>query len=189
MNKEELTVVSVNDQIDSINEQIEEAEKAKAEKMAVLKEMVEQRFDRLYDMWDGALGYQETAQTLRLFLGQTEELDFTRLGVIRKNVCAKLEQISAAYKADCNNDGIDWNTWLDQFTNDCEGNYKSVNAVVTELLVLDVCQTVWEALRRIPEFDKATNDELERCVPSWKSLRPNLPMGAGASLPLFGGKE
>lgn len=159
---EESIETTIEEQAAHINEEIEEAVKKKEEKLAVLRSMVDQRFDHMLEMWGGAVGYELTAEKWRIFNGSETSLNFKLLQTVRDKVITQLSEIYNAYKEDAKEDGIDWNGWLDQWCNRSNGAYSSKTEVVVELLVLDMCQHIWEALRRIPEFEESVEKEIEK---------------------------
>lgn len=159
---EENIEITVEEQIAHINEEIEEAIKAKDEKLMTLRSMVERRFDHMLEMWGGAIGYELIAEKLRIFYGTDSSLNFKQLQMIREKVCAQLDEIYAAYKEDAKEDGTDWDGWLDQWCNRSHGVYSSETEIVIEMLVLDMCQHIWEALRRIPEFEESVEKEISK---------------------------
>lgn len=151
------------EQIESIEDQIKMAEEAMEEKLGVLWEMVDSRFDRLFDMWEGALGYEQIAERMRLFLGNEKPISFSLLKNVRDEVNGRLREIRESYDKDKKeSDKIDWYEWLDQWCNRSNGEYDDAIEVVAELITLDMCQNVWEALRRIPEFEKAASEEIDK---------------------------
>ena len=159
---EETIELSVKEQIQHINDDIEEAIKAKDEKLITLRSMVERRFDHMLEMWSGGVGYGLIAEKLRIFYGTDSSLNFKQLQTIREKVCAQLDEIYVAYKEDAKEDGTDWDGWLDQWCNRSNGVYSSKTEVVIEMLVLDMCQHIWEVLRRIPEFEESVEKEISK---------------------------
>lgn len=157
---EEVIETTVEEQVARINEEIEEAIKTKDEKLATLRSMVDQRFDHMLEMWRGAVGYELTAEKWHIFSGTETSINFKQLQMARDKVCVQLDEIYAAYKEDAKEDDTDWNGWLDQWCNRSNGVYSSKTEVVVELLVLDMCQHIWEALRRIPEFEESVEKEI-----------------------------
>lgn len=159
---EEIVETTVEDQVARINEEIEEAIKAKDEKLAVLRAMVDQRFDHMLEMWSGAVGYELAAEKWRIFYGTQNSINFEQLQIARNRVNCQLAKIYAAYKEDAKEESTDWSVWLDKWCNESDGVYRNKTDIVVELLILDMCQHVWEALRRIPEFEESVEKEIEK---------------------------
>lgn len=157
---EESIETTVEEQIAHINDEIEKAIKEKDEKLSVLRSMVERRFDHMLEMWGGAVGYELIAEKWRIFYGTETSINFKQLQMVRDKVCDQLDEICAAYKEDAKEDDTNWDGWLDQWCNRSNGVYSSKTEVVIELLVLDMCQHIWETLRRIPEFEESVEKEI-----------------------------
>ena len=151
---------TIEDQAEAIIAQIEEAEDAKYEKIEILLNMVDNRIAHMQEVWGGALGYEETAAKLRLFMGNDGKLNFHQIASIRGKVFNVVNEMAKAFDdARKDSDDIEWIDWLDQW---CKtGCFDNVDEVVRELLILDVCQHVWDALRRIPEFVENVDKEID----------------------------
>ena len=159
---EENIETTVEEQVAHINDEIEKTIKEKDEKLSVLRSMVERRFDHMLEMWGGAVGYELIAEKWRIFCGTETSINFKQLQTVRDKVCAQLDEICAAYKEDAKEDDTNWDGWLDQWCNRSNGVYSSKTEVVIELLVLDMCQHIWETLRRIPEFEESVEKEISK---------------------------
>ena len=158
--EETIEVETIEDQAEAIIAQIEEAEDAKNEKIEILLNMVDNRISHMQEVWGGALGYEETAAKLRLFVGSDGEIEFNQISDIRGEVLNTVNEMTELFVlARKNSDDIVWVDWLDQWYK--TGDFDNVEEVVKELLILDVCQHVWDALRRIPEFIENVDKEID----------------------------
>lgn len=159
-NEEIIEEETIEDQAEAIMAKIEEAKDAKYEKIEILLNMVDNRIVHMQEVWGGALGYEETAAKLRLFMGNDGKLDFHKICSIRKKVLDVVNEMAKAFSvARKDSDDINWINWLDQW---CKtGCFDNAEEVVRELLILDVCQHIWDALRRIPEFVENVDKEID----------------------------
>lgn len=158
-----------NEQIESIKGQLDKADKAKQEKMNSLWNMVDSSIDRMQELWSGALAYEQAAEKHRLFVGADGELEMAHLCVIVSNVAETLDEIAKKYRELKGDPATDWENFLDGF---CKRNcrFRSYVELTSELLVLDICQAVWTSLKRIPEFDEATNAEIDKMRKSLEEI-------------------
>lgn len=153
------------EQIASIKEQIELAEKTKAEKMDYIKAAAEARFDNLLHMWTSAKAFDCVAEAMRVYLGNDVEVYIADCREVIKKVHGTIKKMRSSFKRKINNPNAKWEKWLDGY---CEcgetwiDEVAGVRAVVTQSLILDACQNIWDIVRKIEEWDTAANEEIER---------------------------
>lgn len=154
-----------NNKIESIESQIESQKLALANikengtnKKKAIEDSVANRFQMMEDMWGSSRGVADAAMKLRVFEGD---------GPVDVDDCVKisafaLEQTRAIKDSYEKANGAieDYEKWLDEF---CVYDINSVGVVsklelCKQLVTFDVCQGIWEFVRRIPEF-KAQYDE------------------------------
>lgn len=150
------------ERIASLEDAIERSKKERDEKIETLFLMVAQRLTRISEMWESALAYEQVAEKLRLFVGDDVSLEIEQLKTIKNHVVDRFKAISDQWEKENKIAESKWETWLDQWCYKNSSSICNINDIVEELLVLDICQNIWEALRRIPEFDAATKDGIDK---------------------------
>lgn len=172
---------NINDQdkqltIEELDRAIEKAYEDRANKMDVIYDMIDTKFDSMAKRYHGMAGLLDVFDAYKriddcAFLSEAIEV-CQRVGV-------KVELMQRAWwtfeegcKEDFNGCRKALEGWLDQWLNpEFVASDPDVMDAVVELCIMSVCQELWELIRRLLEFWDETGKQIEAMLCKMEELK------------------